>query len=346
MQWMNAFTLAVLLAPTTLLAEGEPKPAKLVSVSSEPRVLERTFYGQVAARQSVDLAFQVSGQIFDFPVLEGFVIPKDALIAKLDQEPFELRRDQAKLQKEQADRTVERFERLTGNTVSAVTIDDAETEAALAAIQLRDAEWALRNASLHAPFEGLISSRNTDLYSTVSAGAPVVRIHDMSELRIEVDVPEILFQRARNDDEIEIVAQFPAREGEYPLEILEFVAETSSVGQTFRMTFGMEAPTGGPQILPGSSVTVVARVRQPVLGIVVPPTALVIDDAGKIGVMQFTPAGADVGTVTWTPVVSEPEQSGLVLISDGLETGDEIVLTGGGSLQDGQDVRRFTGFAN
>ena len=104
-------------------------------------------------------------------------------------------------------------------------------------------------------------------------------------------------------------------------------------------------PKGEP-ILPGSSVTVVARVRQPRTGITVPPTALVINEAGDIGVMKFSPAGADEGEVAWTSVSTEPSQSGLVRITSGLEDGDEIVVTGGGALQSGQKVRRFAGFAN
>ena len=125
MNWLKAFALAAIVLPTPSFSEDDLKPAKLMMVSSEPEVLERTFFGQVAARKSVDLAFQVSGQIVEFPVLEGFTIPEGGLIARLDQETFELQEDQARLQKEQADRLVQRLERLTGSTVSEVAVEDA-----------------------------------------------------------------------------------------------------------------------------------------------------------------------------------------------------------------------------
>ncbi|AVO36970.1 efflux RND transporter periplasmic adaptor subunit [Pukyongiella litopenaei] len=345
MKLLNLACLLIALGAAPLAAETLPKPARLMVVSTEAQPLERQFFGQVAARRSVDLAFQVGGQVLRFPVSEGFTIAGGELIAQLDLEQFELQLDQARLQKEQADRTLERLNKLKGSTVSQVALDDAQTAASLAAIGLRNAEWALRHATLTAPFDALVSSRNVELFSTVAAGAPVVRIHDMSELYIEVDVPETLFQRARDEDHARITARFPGDPAEYPLTFREFVAETSSVGQTFRITLAMTPPEGR-NILPGSSATVQVRVPDQYTGILVPSSAIVMDTHGVPGVMRFDPRGADTGTVTWVPATIEPTQSGDVRITGGLENGAEIVLTGGAAMTDGQAVRRFAGFPN
>lgn len=338
-----AFGLAILAAP--LAAQDTPKPVKLLRVSETSPGFSRQFFGQVAARQSVDLAFQVAGQIVEFPVTEGNVVPKGGLIAQLDQEPFELQLKRARLQKEQADRTVARLSRLKGTTVSQVSLDDAETNSALASIALRDAEYALEHATLTAPFDALISRRNVAAFTTVASGNPIVRIHDMSELRIEVDVPEILFQRAGEQDDVTITAKFPFSDEVFPLQIREFDAETSSVGQTFRINFGLTPPENH-QILPGSSVTVTAHIQDGRVGIVIPPNSVVTTPDGEIGVMVFEASGEESGTVQWTKVDIEPTVSGNVRVTSGLSDGDEIVATGGSALTDGQAVRRFTGFAN
>lgn len=352
---MKAFTtLPVALATLTLAlgagslapahAETLVKPVKLMSVSTKAPRLERRFYGQVAARRSVDLAFQVPGQIVDFPVVEGNTVPKGQLIAELDLEPFELQLEQARLQREQADRTVARLHKLK-DTVSQVSIDDAETQAGLTRIALRNAEYELEHATLKAPFDALVSSRNVELFTTVAAGNPIVRLHDMSELHIEVDVPEILFQRADEDPSARIYAEFPAREGRFPLSVLEFDAEASSVGQTYRITFAMTPPEGF-SVLPGASATVTVSADFGTAGIEVPPSALVMDPGGRTGVVTFAPAGADQGTVSWTEVTVVPTEAGGFLVTGGLQDGQEIVVTGGASLENGQDARRFTGFAN
>ncbi|NOE17945.1 efflux RND transporter periplasmic adaptor subunit [Ruegeria atlantica] len=345
MKLLTSLGLALAVLATPIAAQDTPKPVKLMQVRETTPGFTRQFFGRVAARQTVDLAFQVAGQIVEMPVNEGFVIPKGGLIARLDQEPFELRLERAQLQKEQADRTVARLSRLRGTTASQVAVDDAETEAQLAAIALRDAEYELEHATLTAPFDALVSSRAVEAFTTVSAGTPIVRIHDMSELRIEVDVPEILFQRSGQNDDITITAKFPVSDEVFPLEIREFDAETSSVGQTFRIQFGLTPPEG-LQILPGSSVTVNVKVQDERTGIIVPATAVIADATGELSVMVFSPAGADEGTVRRVPVTIEPTQSGDVRVLKGLSDGDEVVVAGGAVLTDGQPVRRFTGFAN
>ncbi|WP_171232868.1 efflux RND transporter periplasmic adaptor subunit [Ruegeria sp. HKCCA4812] len=345
MKLLTSLGLALAVLATPIAAQDTPKPVKLMQVHETTPGFTRQFFGRVAARQTVDLAFQVAGQIVEMPVNEGFVIPKGGLIARLDQEPFELRLERAQLQKEQADRTVARLSRLRGTTASQVAVDDAETEAQLAAIALRDAEYELEHATLTAPFDALVSSRAVEAFTTVSAGTPIVRIHDMSELRIEVDVPEILFQRSGQNDDITITAKFPVSDEVFPLEIREFDAETSSVGQTFRIQFGLTPPEG-LQILPGSSVTVNVKVQDERTGIIVPATAVIADATGELSVMVFSPAGADEGTVRRVPVTIEPTQSGDVRVLKGLSDGDEVVVAGGAVLTDGQSVRRFTGFAN
>ncbi|WP_369385480.1 hypothetical protein [Limimaricola cinnabarinus] len=52
-------------------ADAAPRPVKLMTLGTEDTGLTREFYGQVAARQTVDLAFQIGGQLVEFPVLEG-----------------------------------------------------------------------------------------------------------------------------------------------------------------------------------------------------------------------------------------------------------------------------------
>ncbi|MQY43933.1 efflux RND transporter periplasmic adaptor subunit [Epibacterium sp. SM1969] len=321
------------------------KPVKLMKIQSGPQQVERRFFGQVAAKETVDLAFQVAGQVFKMPVAEGETIPQGTMIAQLDLERFELQLEQAQLRKEQADRTKARNERLSG-TVSQVIIEDTETEAKLADVSLRNARTDLRHATLLAPFDALIARREVALYTTVAAGAPIARIHDMSELHIEINVPEVLFQNSNESDTLTLNAQFPGSDIRYPVEILEYAAEASAVGQTFRVTLKMKPPSDR-QILPGASTTVNVVVKTGEERITLPTTAIVPDASGNPGVLVFNAEGdTDQGSLRWSAVTIEPSQFGEIYVTSGLEGGQEIVATGGGALADGAQVRRFTGFAN
>lgn len=337
--------LAQQATPPEAPAELELKPVKLMLVEQGETTLSRQFFGKVVARKTVDLAFQVNGQIQAFPLIEGTRIDEGALVAQLDLRPFELALEQARLQKEQADRTVDRLEKLKGSTVGQVAIDDALTSAGLAEIALENAEIALEDATLVAPFEALVASRSVENFTTISAGTPVVRLHDMSEIRVEVDVPEVLVQKANLAEKVQITARFPSSEDVFALEVRELTAETSAIGQTYRATFGMQPPDG-LSLLPGSSVTVTATLKQEDEGIVVPASAIAIDADGTTSVFVFRPTGAAEGTLEKSVVTIEPTDDGEVRIVSGLTAGEEIAVAGVAELTDGTRVRRFAGFGN
>lgn len=343
-----SFALMVPTVSTVHAQDDATYPlAKIIEISQGDGAIVREFFGRVAARETVDLAFQVGGQIVELPVVEGQPVAKGELIAKLDIEPFQIALDQAQVQKEQADRHLDRLTRLSGASVSQATIDDAQTQANLAAIALRDAERSLRNATLTAPFDALVASRNVANFSTAGAGTPIARLHDMSELYIEIDVPEVLFQRAGSYPDVSIEAEFPAIDQRFPLEIREYKAETSQVGQTFRIVFSM-APPEGRVILPGSSVTVYVTLGGAQPGITIPGAAVSMTPDGTPQVMVFTPDAdnPDFGTVKATTIAITPSDRGEVLVTDGISPGTEIVATGAAALRDDDRVRRFSGFAD
>ncbi|WP_120501075.1 efflux RND transporter periplasmic adaptor subunit [Roseovarius sp. EL26] len=345
MRLISITSAAFLSLAAPLMAQDIVKPVKLMKIEDSDGSVTRQFFGRVVARETVDLAFQVSGQIVNFPVKEGEPVKQGELIAKLDLEPFEISLDQARVQKEQADRDLARYKLLEGNTVSQVSVDDAQTADDLAKISLRDAERNLNEATLLAPFDGLVAARSLANFSTINAGTPVVRLHDMSDLRIEIDVPEVLFQQAGKDPDFEIFARFPASDETFPVEVREFNAETSTIGQTFTITFGMEPPEH-LVILPGSSATVIAIQSGQTEHFIVPTAAIVTANDGSTSVMVFEPTGEGQGTVSSHAVEITPSNKGEVQVISGLNPGDEIAAAGASELSDGQTVRRFTGFAN
>lgn len=335
--------MTILMSGLSSLAEDSLRPVKLVVLEPERDSIQREFFGQVVAKQTVDLAFQVGGQIVQLPVLEGTRVPAGGLIAELDLETFQLRLDQARLQSDQAARNLERQQTLGATRVAQAIIDDAETESRLAALAAKDAQNALDDATLTAPFDALIASRMVANFTTITAGTPVVRIHDMSELRVEIDIPEVLFRDTQADDQIELSAVFPGSDVRYPLTVREFNAEASTVGQTYSITLAMEPPEG-LNLLPGASVSVLARRTGSGQRIVVPATAVLIDSDRSTHLLRFEPAGADEGVLSKVPVEVASQPSGAFLLVSGIEAGSEIVAAGVGQLSDGLRVRRFSGF--
>jgi RND family efflux transporter MFP subunit len=327
------------------VAQAETPIVKVETVSSGSNEEQRIFFGRVVARETLDLAFQVGGQIVEMPVEEGAFMPAGDLVAMMDQQPFELALEDATAQQAQAARLVARYEQLVGSAVAESNLLDAKTQLELSGIALKNAQREMANATLHAPFDAIVASRLEPNFSTVSAGTPVVRLHDMSDLRIEIDVPELLFQRAGQNQDVTLFGEFAASTKQYPLEIREYNAETVQIGQTYTITLGM-GPRDGLNVLPGSSAKVTALLDTGAAHIEVPASAIIIENDDTTSVMVFTATDSLEGTVTKIPVEIEPTDSGNVAVISGLESGQEYVAIGAGRLTDGQAVRRFTGFGD
>ncbi|WP_323770379.1 efflux RND transporter periplasmic adaptor subunit [Antarctobacter sp.] len=329
--------LAGLLLATAGFAQEVPKPVKLMEISAKPTQIERLFYGQVQALQTVDLAFQVAGQIETLDAEEGTYLKMGQTIAQLDLDRYRRAKSQAEINLEKAQRDVTRLESLRGQAVSEVSVNDAQTQLNLAEIGFEDAQDNLEHATLHAPFDALVARRLVANFTTVSAGTPVVRLHDVSELRVDIEVPEVLFRQAGGSDTVTFSAQLPGDPTSYPLTMREFETETSSVGQTYTLTLSFDDPPGD-FVFPGASVTVIASAStNGHTGVILPETALIYAPDGSAAVMVY-----DDGIVRRTPVQIEIRADGRTYLKDGLEDGTQIMLTGAALVTDGQSVRPFT----
>ncbi|WP_174136239.1 efflux RND transporter periplasmic adaptor subunit [Parasulfitobacter algicola] len=320
------------------------RPVKTMMIEAPSSFLAREFFGKIAARETVDLSFDVGGRMEVFPVLEGQAVAKDGLIARLDLAQYERAVEQAELSLDQAARELQRAQALVStNSASRVRAQDAQTTRNLADIQLRAAKEALADAQLTAPFDGIVANRLVATYTNIQPGQPIVRLHDMSEIRVEVDVPERLFQQFGSFDDISFTAELPALESAVPLTVREFTAETGTIGQTYLVSLAL--PAGKyPNLIPGATATVIAQVKNGVSEAHILPASAVIPQPDKsLAVMVFDPQDDTIGIIRKTRIEAG-SYTGTDIRVTGLQNGSEVVIAGAHLLKDGQKVRRFSGF--
>ncbi|WP_289082526.1 efflux RND transporter periplasmic adaptor subunit, partial [uncultured Sulfitobacter sp.] len=247
-----------------LTPSGTPAPirsVKLIEAGGAASQVQRVFFGKIAALETVDLSFEVGGRMVMFDAQEGQFLQEGVQIAALDPVPFERAVQRAEVQLTQAERDFERSQTLAkSNAVSTAQAQDTETARDLARIALSEAREALDHATLIAPFRALVASRLTPNYANVSPGQAIVRLHDMSEVRVEIDVPEQMFQMYSNAADVEFTGTSPLFAGGVPLELREFNAETQSIGQSYRVTLALPSDRVTPKLIPGASMSVTARI--------------------------------------------------------------------------------------
>ncbi|WP_216665290.1 efflux RND transporter periplasmic adaptor subunit [Pseudoruegeria sp. HB172150] len=338
---MRIIVLILLLTlPAQIMAEAAATPVKLMTIAPQETPIVRTFYGRVTARSTVELAFQAGGLLADLPATEGTLVPAGEVLARLDLEPFERELDRSRAQYELARSDLARQEKLGPTIIPQAQIDVARTDAELARVAVAAAEAALEDATLIAPFDSLIAHREAERYATVSAGQTIVRIHDMSELRVTIEVPELVMRQTGANPQVAAEALLGGAADPVPLVFRELTAEASEVGQTFRLTLAFDGEVPA-RLLPGASVSVrltLARAGADARTLV-PATAVRFAADGTPQVLVL-----EAGNVlTAHPVRIAPGPDGQFVLLDGPEPGSEIVATGAWRLSDGDAVRRYEG---
>jgi len=322
-------------------AEPQARLARIETVRPAEAPARREFVGRVEARLTVDLAFQVGGRLADFPVSEGALVEAGALVARLETQDFERAMREARVQLQQASQQLERQRTLHARGIaSSAALEDAQTAYDLRAVALDNARQNLAYTSIHAPFDGLVSRRLVDNYSTVTAGQPVARLQDVSELRVAIQVSESLIAMIDAAAPREVSARFPFLPGQsFPLEYREMNAEPDEASRTY--TVQLALPPGVPaNILPGmtASVLVVADPAASAAppGVYAPVSALSNAPDGTFRVWVYDPATQRVSA---RPVSTGPVTGERVLIHAGLEPGEQIVTAGVTALHEGMKVR-------
>jgi len=347
--WLTGLALVVagsggLAEETAVTPSGDALglPAvRLITADPSDAAITRSFFGKVAARETVDLSFEVGGHLTVFPVTEGATVREGDLLAQLDLDAFERNVELAQIGLTQASRDLARAETLSAsNVASQVRAEDAMTQRDRADVALREARAAMEDATLRAPFEGIVAARVATNYSNIDPGVPVLRLHDMSEVRVEIEVPERVFVQARDPSRIAFTANLPGG-GEVPVTLAEYEAQTGAVGQSFRVALRLPE-VAAANLIPGVTMTVTARLPGMEADIALPTGAILANTERGFEVMVYTPETDTTGTVHRREVALHAP-GGLGFSVDGLEPGERIVAAGGHLLRDGQSVRIYDG---
>ncbi len=321
--------------------ESAPRTVKLVTVSSTPSVSSRRFIGRLEAVSTVDMAFQVGGRIARMPVREGQLLREGELIAQLDRRDYELALEEAEIALEQAQTDFQRNQPLIEQgAIAEARFDRANTELQARRVAVESARRDLAQTRLEAPFEALVTRRLVEPHTVVQAGTQVVRVQDVSELRVRIAVPEDLIGMLESPDELEATLTLSAWPGrEFELGYREHATEADPVAQTYTVRLGMSRPEELP-VLPGMTGTVTVRMpsAQQKTTIEVPMTALDTAEDGSFRVWVYD---GESGQVSPRAVETGEPGGDRVAIRDGLAGGERIVAAGAHRLHAGMRVTPF-----
>jgi RND family efflux transporter MFP subunit len=304
-----------------------------------------TASGYVVARRKAAVASKGTGTLVFLGVEEGDKVKKGQVIARLDDSDVAatLQRARENLRLAEADlydakKTLERQKTLVQrDLIAQAEYDAAEAryKRVVAAIDaakfgVKEAEVAVENTRIIAPFDGTVLKKNADvgeivapLAGAASSKAAVVTIADMSSLEVEADVSEANITRVVPDQSCEITLDaYPQHR--YPGTVTKIVptADRAKATVLVKIKFNSYDQRVLPEM--GAKITFLAAgtaasemSRNPVL---TAPAAAVANRNNRQVVFQVhDDRAAEI------PVVLGQRLGNLVEIKQGLKEGDKVI---------------------
>jgi len=261
---------------------------------------------------------------------------------EIDQQLMQARADlataeaNAKLAKTTADRYQDLMKT---DSVSRQDLDNAvgsyearQAASASASANVKRLEELQKFKTIYAPFDGVITARNTDIGALIGNGAnakELFHIASMDRLRIFVSVPQLYARSARPDTAADIdIQELPGRK------FTGRVARTAqSIDQNSR-TLLVEIDLDNPhrEILPGSFAQVHLKLPTSATTFRLPVTALIFRSEGlRIATVKD-------GVVSMIPIALGRDFGSTVEVVSGLTGTEAVVVNPPDSLANGQRV--------
>lgn len=348
--WPRASVSSVADAPRALaLMPADTHVVRFVSLE-----VQIPFSGTLSPLRQMLLNARVAGEVNEVPVREGQAVAAGELLLRQDNRDTRARLAQAeaavqssRAELETAREQVRKFRQLTlKNFFSRNDLEKAETQVAVYESQLRAneasvamAQKSLEDAALRAPFDGIVAERMVEPGQLVMPNTPLLRLVDLRELELAIQLPSSEIARIRKGQQIQFRVDAFGYEL-FPATIVRLnpVAKASNR----KITVYASVANPGLRLRGGLFASGSLSDATAPAGLAVPVTAVQNRD-GQPGVMVIRQQHLE-----WQPVTlgARDERSGRVLVETGLQEGETVLATKVPPQRAGAPVRFASGPAD
>lgn len=253
----------------TILLTGLPAqaavPFETATATYTDAARERVWDGRVEAVNQATVSAQTSGRIAELPFdVNDYVAAGDIMMRFTDTEQkAALARAEAALQEAnarlaEATQEFERFSKMIeNNSVSRSRFDQSRANRDAARARLNAASSGVETAQeqleytvVRAPYAGIVSKRHVELGEMVSPGQPLISGLSLQQLRVNVDVPQSMFDSVRKIAKAFVIVD----DVRVPAESMSFFPVADAAANTFRVRVNL--PDGAATLYPGMFIKV------------------------------------------------------------------------------------------
>lgn len=304
-------------------------PVKTQKVQSGGISVVKEYVGKVEEESEASLSFQVQGNIEQIYVNAGESVRKGQELARLNKENLQNAYQAALASQKQAKDALDRLQYLYDNqSLPEIKYVEVKTKLEQANAAAAVSEKNLKESVLRAPFAGVIGVRRAEVGENVMPGETVMTLLDVSKVKVKISVPENEISKLQKGDSAIIVVS--ATQKEYPATVYE----KSIVGDQFSHTYEVRLrPQSKDGLLPGMVCSVKIWDQAEGTSLVVPNKAVQVSADDKRFVWKVQD-----GKVTAVQVRIGALTDDGIVIEEGLNDGDEIVVDGYQKVSEGMKV--------
>lgn len=295
--------------------------------------------GDVMTDQNVLVYPEMPGTLFKVYVKEGQRVSKGQLLGSIDDGGLSSQLAQLKTQLALAKTTFERQERLWNQNIgSEIQYLQAKSQYEAQESAVKQLESQVAKSSIRAPFSGIVDEVIKDQGTVVSPGpgSEVFRIVNLSNMHVEVDVPEAHLGNITPGKTVEVY--FPVL-GE---SVQTTIRQTGNFINPGNRSFRVEIPVPNKngQIKP--NLTAIAKINDysSEEAILIPQSVVSENATGEQYVYLTQTDDSKNGMIAKRSIIQLGKTQGdIVEVVSGLKSGDQIIIEGARSVRDNQKIK-------
>jgi len=286
--------------------------------------------GTLLPYETTEIRPEISGRIVELNIPEGRVVEKGTLLVKLFDSDLQAKLKKLEVQLSIAQKTVERHKALLEiNGISQQEYDLSLLQVSNLKADIDIVREAVRKTQVLAPFSGKLGLKNISEGAYVTPAIIVTTISQVSQLKIQFNVPEKYGSQLRTGQNINFTIDGSNKT--YTANII--AAEVKMDENTRSLAIRGLVKNGDAALIPGVFAKVKIVLGQNLNAIMIP--TIVVQPQGRNKLVYLYKGGKSIPADITTGI----RDSSNVQVLTGLSVGDTVITTGLLFLRPGADVK-------
>ncbi|MBA2662044.1 MAG: efflux RND transporter periplasmic adaptor subunit [Bradymonadaceae bacterium] len=311
-----------------------PVPVATLVIKSTRFVDTFEVIGRTEPLESVRISADTPGMVVAAPFSEGQTIKRGALLYRVDGRIDAARIELLKSQIATSKRELARLERLQKDGLATPQqLDQAESTLETAQLNLRQAELGLSKTTVTSPISGYVAKKNVDQGEYASPGAALAEIVVYDTIVVQAQVPESQIQHIRRDETLTIEIPALGRSFEGSVKRVGILAHSPS----FTYPVEIHIANEDLSILPGMRTRMFVT-RKEFNDVIMVPREAILEGFSSREAMVVSNTDEGIRRAELRKVELGPGSGALVLVSEGLVEGDQLITRGHRGLVAGSRI--------